>query len=62
MPSVGQMVDSDPEGRLKAARLTRLIKLLTASVGPLLTWAWCQAAISNFQRTSVRPRERASIG
>ena len=28
-----------------AARLTRLIKLLTASVGPLLTWAVCQAAI-----------------
>ena len=34
----------------KAARFTRLIKLLTASVGPLVTWAWCQAAIWCFQR------------
>ena len=28
-----------------AARFTRLIKLLTASVGPLVTWASCRAAI-----------------
>ena len=29
----------------KEVRFTRLIKLLTASVGPVLTWARCQAAI-----------------
>ena len=38
----------------KAARFTRLNKLLAAS-GPLLTWAVCHAAIWCFHRSCVRP-------
>ena len=45
----------------KAARFTLLIKL-TASVGPLLTWAACQAAIWCFHCFRVRPSDRASTG
>ena len=45
-----------------ATRLTRLIRLLIASVGPLVTWAWCQATIWLRQRTIVRPSRRTSGG
>jgi hypothetical protein len=37
-------------------------RLLTASVGPLLTNAWCKAVMWVFQRSMVRSRERTSMG
>src|SRR3990172_3525320 len=40
----------------------RLIRLLAASVGPLVTWAWCQATIWSRHRRRVRPKERTSGG
>lgn len=43
-------------------RLIRLIRLLIASVGPLLTLALCQATIWARQRFKGRPRERTSVG
>ena len=40
-----------------ATRLTRLTRLFIPSVGPLVTWATCQAAISARQRIRVRPSD-----
>lgn len=53
---MGEAPEPEPE------HLVRLMRLLTASVGPFDTLAWYQATIWSCHRHRVRPRDRTSMG